>query len=137
MIVVVCVDDRWGMSFHNRRQSRDSAVTVDLLAMSGESLLYVHPRSAELFAGMAAPHLRVEEAHMDRGGPGDYCLVENVDPTPLLPRAEGLVIYHWNRRYPADLYFTPDLTAQGWRLAERREFSGTSHERMTREVYTK
>ena len=48
-------------------------------------------------------------------------------------KLESLVLYRWNRRYPADVYFDLDLSQ--WRLVSRREFSGTSHDTITKEVY--
>ena len=60
--------------------------------------------------------------------------------TPLLPwldRLEGLVLYRWNRRYPADAWLDVRPGPPGWTLARREEFSGHSHERITKEVYTR
>jgi len=45
---------------------------------------------------------------------------------------EGLILYRWNRTYPADLYFT--LSLEGWTLERREEFAGSSHEKITKEV---
>ena len=59
--------------------------------------------------------------------------METMDPAPWLERMEGLVLYRWNRRYPADLYCT--LPLEDFVLEERREFAGSSHECITREVY--
>ncbi len=48
---------------------------------------------------------------------------------------EGLVLYRWNRRYPADVYLDIRPEPPGWRLVSREEFSGSSHPRITKEVY--
>ena len=50
---------------------------------------------------------------------------------------DELVIYRWNRRYPADrrLRFLPQ--ERGMVLIERTEFAGYSHERITREIWRK
>ena len=55
----------------------------------------------------------------------------------VLERMEGLVLYHWNRRYPADAWLDVRPGPPGWTLARREEFSGHSHERITKEVYTR
>ena len=47
--------------------------------------------------------------------------------------AEELVLYRWNRSYPGDVTFPWPLT--GWTLAETAYFPGTSHEKITEEVY--
>ena len=41
MIIAVCVDDKGGMLFNNRRQSRDRAQQVDLLSLCGEKKLWI------------------------------------------------------------------------------------------------
>ena len=35
MILMICVDDKNGMLFHNRRQSRDRALTGHILHLTG------------------------------------------------------------------------------------------------------
>ena len=40
-------------------------------------------------------------------------------------------------RYPADVRWNPDLSALDFSLVEATEFPGTSHEKITREVYKK
>ena len=40
MTVILCLDDRCGMAFNNRRQSRDKAVINDILThLNGERLI--------------------------------------------------------------------------------------------------
>ena len=52
---------------------------------------------------------------------------------PAEERVERVVLYRWDRAYPADLYW--DLSLEGWTLARREEFPGSSHEIITKEVY--
>lgn len=40
MILAFCVDDQGGLAFNHRRQSRDRALVVDLLAAAGATLSY-------------------------------------------------------------------------------------------------
>ncbi|MFR4122966.1 MAG: hypothetical protein ACLT0W_12285 [Clostridium sp.] len=44
-----------------------------------------------------------------------------------------MILYKWNRVYPADQYFAMDLS--GWKLVETVEFPGSSHEKITEERY--
>ena len=46
-----------------------------------------------------------------------------------------LILFHWNRVYPADLHSTLDLS--GWNLTETEEFAGNSHEKITQERYVR
>ena len=46
---------------------------------------------------------------------------------------EKVILYHWNRDYPADTYFDLDLT--DWKITRTEEFPGFSHDKITEEVY--
>ena len=46
---------------------------------------------------------------------------------------EGVILYRWNRTYPADLRLT--LSLEGWSLERREIFAGSSHEKIIKEVY--
>ena len=69
-----------------------------------------------------------------QAGPGDICFIEGNDVLPFWEKVEKLILYCWNRIYPADLYFDPAVL-EGWRLTEKKDFPGFSHEILTRKVY--
>ena len=50
-------------------------------------------------------------------------------------RIEEIYLYRWNRDYPAEVYFPVDLSV--WKCMETKEFAGSSHEKITRERYTR
>ena len=107
----------------------------DISGMTEGATLYVAPYSARLLseAGMSF----CESGDMlAEAGEGDYCFFETEAPT-LCDGVGALVIYRWNRRYPADLYFTEDIAAAGLRLESTEEFEGYSHEKITKEVYVR
>lgn len=132
MILAFCVDDNGGMLFNRRRQSQDRVLREDLLREAEGKILWMNTYSAGQFDPPPA-NLRVEEDFLDRAGPGELCFVETADPAPWAERAEQVVLYRWNRRYPADLRCT--LPLEGWTLERREEFAGSSHEKITKEVY--
>lgn len=132
MIAAVCIGDGGGMLFNRRRVSRDRAQQEDLLALCGEGRLWLAPCSAALF-GWAAERVAVDDAFLEKAGPGEVCFVEDRPLSPLADRLEAVLLYRWNRAYPADVRL--DLDLSGFRLAERTEFPGTSHEKITRELY--
>ena len=103
-----------------------------LLALAAGRPVWMNGYSLAQF-GPNGGDLREAEDCLDRAGPGELCFVETADPAPWLERMEGLILYRWNRRYPADLHCT--LPLEGFVLTERREFAGSSHECITREVY--
>ncbi len=134
MILIACVDDRGGMLFNRRRQSQDRLLRQDLLEEAGGRPVWLNPYSLKQFPD-PPENLRCAEDFFRRAGEGELCFFEDADPAPWLEAAEGGILYHWNRRYPADLYFP--LPLAGWTLVRREEFPGSSHERITKEVYTR
>ena len=128
MTVYVCLDDRNGMLFNKRRQSRDIKVLEDI--RKSADVLTIDPFSEKLIQEAEIPYaLAPEEIPEDA-----HFFAEARDLSGLLPRASKLVIYRWNRHYPADVRFEGDLS--GFRLESREEFPGKSHEIITKEVYT-
>ena len=132
MKAIVCIDDGLGMMFNRRRQSRDAHLIADLRAHLDGAPLWILPYSAPLLADSGIS-LSVRKDAPDAAGRDDFCLLEITDPTPFLGRVCELIIYRWNRRYPADLVFGADLS--GFSLIESTEFAGSSHDKITKEVW--
>ena len=132
MILIACVDDRGGMLFNRRRQSQDRLLRQDLLEEAGGRPVWLNPYSLKQFPD-PPENLRCAEDFFRRAGEGELCFFEDLDPAPWLAEAEEVVLYHWNRTYPSDRRFPLPLT--GWTLARREEFPGSSHEKITKEVY--
>ena len=133
MIVYVCTDDRNGMMFNNRRQSRDREVVNDMIS-SAETPIYINQYSEILFRGTGADYI-ISESCLEAAGHGDVCFVENETLNPFLYKIEKIVLYKWNRKYPADFFFDIDLSAEEFRQISTREFAGYSHEVITKEVW--
>ena len=133
MIVAVCVDDRGGMLFNRRRQSQDRLLREDLLREAAGRPLWLSPYSLRQFDAPPPENLRAEEDFLDRAGAGELCFVEDRDLEPWSGKIEAVIRYCWNRSYPAQLFFT--LPLEGWTLERREEFPGSSHEKITKEVY--
>lgn len=130
MILSVCVDDKGGMMFNRRRQSRDRRQQEDLLQWCADRKLWIDSYSAPLFEGAGAC---VTGSFLEQAGAGEICFVENRSVAAFSEKIETVVLYRWNRTYPADLWFDLDMTA--FVLTETSEFPGTSHETITREIY--
>lgn len=136
MIVIFCLDDENGMMFNHRRQSRDQAVLKDITLLSRSSRLYMNEYTFKLFKDLALPNVVAASDFLQQAKEGDYCFVEDVNVLSFQEKIEKFIIYKWNRRYPADLYFDTVLE-HGWEMTETKEFTGTSHEKITKEIYTK
>lgn len=131
MILVVCIDDKGGMLFNRRRQSQDRLLRLDLLREAAGAAIWMNAYSARQFAP-APENIRVAEDFPAQAGEGEFCFFEDVDPVPWLDAAEKVLLYHWNRRYPADRFFPQPLAGRS--VARSEEFAGASHESITKEI---
>lgn len=135
MKVIVCLDDAGGMLFHNRRQSQDRGLREELLNNLGKARLWMNAYSFGQFREAGQGNLTVDEAFLDKASKDAYCFVEDQQLKPYESEISELIIYRWNRKYPADLFFDLDLT--DWHLVDTRDFAGSSHQRITKEEYRK
>lgn len=133
MIVFLCADKKNGMAFHQRRQSLDRAVRADILTMAAGKPIWMTPYSARQFSEPEAV-LRVSEEPLREAGESALCFAEFPPLAPSLERIEALVLYRWDRVYPADQWLDLDLHS-GFQLVSSCDFSGHSHEKITKEVY--
>lgn len=136
MKLIVCLDERKGMMFNHRRQSRDRVLIENLLEMVGEERLWIAPYSATLFEGKEKMP-SISERFLEEADRGDWCFLEDRSCASVISRMEEIVIYWWNRHYPADLSFDIDISGEGFRLQKREEFVGSSHERISKEVFVR
>ena len=128
MKLIVCLDDNNGMMFNNRRQSRDKILIENVLEICKGEKLYTNEYSSKLF-----PEKFVEIFDsMEEIGNG-YCFAENF--TVNENDVEEIIVYKWNRVYPADVHFNIDL--DNWNLTETVDFEGSSHDKITREIYVR
>lgn len=134
MKLIICVDARGGMAFHFRRVSSDRVVTDRILELT-RGRLRVAPYSRGLFPTDAP--IYAAEDYLKKANPGDWCLIETEDPAPWLRDAEELLLFCWNRTYPADVRFPMALLQHGWEMCNSEDFAGYSHKQITMEVYRK
>lgn len=135
MIMIACVDEKNGMMFNRRRQSRDSVVCRDILRECGGRKLYMSAYSGRLFEEAGSADIRICEEVPAAAAEGDACFMEDIRMTGFEDRIRAVILYKWNRRYPADLYFPLDMSDGAWELQQREEFRGSSHDKVTKEVY--
>ena len=137
MHVILCADDRNGMMFHRRRQSRDRAVLEDIEKLRAGKTLLMYKYSDKMFSEYGySDHETFEssEAALTAAGEDDFCFLEDISPAAHRGRIGSIVIYRWNRHYPSDLRIEGDLL-DGWAAVERMDFEGNSHEKITREIF--
>lgn len=140
MNIIVCVDDNNGMLFNHRRQSQDRVLRQRVLNLALNSRLLMNAYSCKQFAQDAdeadCAGITVSEDFLAEALPGDFCFVETDALEPVKDKIEKLIIYRWNRKYPADFRF--DLNVEeGFQMTSTEEFTGSSHEKITEEIYVK
>ncbi|MCI9615628.1 MAG: ribonuclease Z [Dorea sp.] len=135
MVVIVCLDDDNGMMFNRRRQSKDRAVKERIGQISSGKRLWMNSYTYKLYGGLCGTEIIEAEDFLERAGSGELCLVETESLAGVEAKIEKVVLFRWNRKYPADFWF--DLALSEWKREAVREFSGTSHEKITEEEYCK
>lgn len=136
MVIIVAVDDRNGMMFNQRRQSQDKVLREKILSMVCGRKLWMNAYSHKQFGvSVGEDQIQEDESFLEKAGDGEYCFVENVVTIPFRNRIEKVILFKWNRAYPGDFFFDIDLQDGTWVLKGTEDFTGSSHEKMTMEVY--
>ncbi|MEG1584335.1 MAG: ribonuclease Z [Anaerovorax sp.] len=135
MIAMVCIDDHGGMMFNNRRQSRDQVLQKNMINLSQNKKLYLNHYSYELFEPFCPANTIIDDEFLLKAKGGDYCFVENRSLIPYEEKIEELIVYKWNRNYPADFFL--DIPLKNRQLIKSVDFRGFSHEKITMEIYIK
>lgn len=133
MRVITCADPNGGLFFNQRRQSRDRLLIEDVLSFCKGNMLYISEYSKILFPDTAP--VIVTENPLGTAKSGDFCFIEGLLLAPAEAGIEELIVYRWDKVYPADVFLDLDLTQ--WHLQTTHELVGSSHDKITREVYTK
>ena len=135
MKIIICLDNENGMMFHGRRLSQDRLLRKDILKELGNGKLWMNEYSAKMFADDQNKNIMVSEEFLSQAGNQEFCFVENVPLFAIEAQIEQLIIYRWNRSYPSDQKL--DLDLEQWKMTGTVEFSGSSHEKITKEIYEK
>ena len=120
------------MTFLGRRQSRDINLCHRVLALT-TGKLYMNAYTAKIFP--ENEKIVVCENFLEEAGKNDFCFSESAPET--LENVTGIIIYRWNRLYPADVHFGFDLEGEGFTLVSAEEFIGNSHTAITEQIFKK
>ena len=132
MKIIICLDNNKGMCFNGRRLSKDRVVTEKILELAAGSRLWIAPFSKKLFDGQ---RVCMDEDFLCKAGDGDYCFVEDRGLETASSHIDEVIVFWWNRDYPSDLKL--DLDLSGFKRISKEDFSGYSHEKVTKEVYVR
>lgn len=134
MKIIICLDQNNGISFNNRRQSQDKKVIMDVKEILGDKELLVSEYSVSLFTSFDIPIKKCSNL-LEEANDTDYVFVESIDVNQYTENINELIIYRWNRSYPFDTTFNIDLSE--FSLVSQTDFIGSSHKRITKEIYVK
>lgn len=126
MTLILWAGKNGEMLFNRRRCSRDSQVIADIFTIYDPAQICVSAYSSPLFPG-AQVITEVSQAE-------NLLFLEDLPLSPALAMADRLIVYRFDRVYPADVRL--ELPKE-FHLKESKEFSGSSHDKITREVYEK
>ena len=127
MILITCINNSNGIMFNKRRVSKDALLIERLKGITKENKIYVSEYSKPLFDGFDNLVLSIENLTNN-----DFYFLEDEDYTGNIDK---IIIYKWNRDYPADKYFDIDLSS--YELISTQDFQGSSHDLITEEIYIK
>ena len=131
MKLIVCIDLENGMLFNNRRQSKDKILIEHIYKLIGNKKIWISDFSRDLFEEDKYNLFEIE--CFEKIKENDYVFIENISPKILEDRINEIIIFNWNRKYPADLYF--DISLENWKLESEIEIEGFSHEKITQKIY--
>lgn len=145
MRLIVCVDDNLGMAFNSRRVSQDSEVVRRIRNLSRKGILWVTGYSVRLFLGQDSSvygqkqnsvHVCISDKPELSARTEDTCFLEDREPNTdiVIQKAQEIVLFRWNRAYPSDVKFRIPLDRY-WKLKSSEDFQGSSHEKITEEVW--
>lgn len=135
MNVIVCIDNCNGMLFNQRRQSRDVKVRERILEICKGKTLWMSSYSSKLFADIGRQNVCVDDTFLDKVSKGEYCFDETQKLAEYEEDIEELIVFQWNKRYPADFYL--DLELDSWKIIRCEDFEGFSHDKITEVRYKK
>lgn len=131
MRLMVCLDEKGGMSFFGRRQSMDRLLREKAISLAGAGNLWMDPYSAGQFSEDNGAFCVTGDPLAEVPGDG-WFFHELGDTESLLSGADRVAVFRWNRLYPSDRRFPQERLQK---LLHREDFPGNSHETITLEVY--
>ena len=133
--VAITLDDKNGLMFNKRRQSRDKSVIADLCHKTN-GFIYISQYSALLFEDFQ-DRIQIVDDPLIECPDGACAFVEGRTLKDFLPEIDELIVYNWNRLYPSDMKLDINIIDCGFKMNAKYEFAGNSHDKITKGVYKK
>jgi hypothetical protein len=126
MTIILCLDNKNGISFNNRRQSRDRILIKNIIKHDN---LYIRECSKNLFSKY---EVNVIDNIFELPADAVY-FHEITNPEDIIDQFDTIVIYRWNRHYPSDIHF--DFKMDLYKKIFEKDFTGSSHDKITKEIW--
>lgn len=131
MKLILCVDKKNGIMFFGKRQSQDSVLREWIVNHTSNSKLWMNSYSAQQFSDLSG--YTVDDNYIQKAETDDYCFVEG--KVYDLESVNEIILCKWNRQYQADLFFDADLKSSGFSKFNVVDIVGSSHDKITIEIY--
>lgn len=130
--LIIALEDKGGYLFNGRRLSSDKNLITDILNDFPDKEIFMDEKSIPLFEEKynSVSHL----AALDDLNTGCVFFAEFDLPESIIDIVDTIVIYKWNRRYPADKFFDKEILSD-FNLISTYDFPGNSHEKLTKCIY--
>ncbi len=128
MTLIACIANNNGILFNKRRVSKDALLIERLREIINTNILYCSEYSKSLFSDFNNLTNDITSLTND----SFYFLEDENIPNIIFNK---IIIYKWNRDYPADKFFEYDLSE--YTLESQTDFKGNSHDLITELIYTK
>lgn len=146
MRLIICTDAQNGITFNQRRVSKDAVVTMDILKSIGYKKLYIDRASLKLFQDFVVPKEKYGLLSRPKIVVVDnlpqflashqigsaYAFFETAHIQDFIDKAGRLIWYNWNREYPHDTLLS---IPNSFHIRHTTEFAGKSHEKITKSIF--
>ena len=103
--------------------------------LANSRAIRMSPYTASMFAGQKSGAKIISSIHFfEKAAESDFCILEESFPIDI-DQFNKLIIFWWNRKYPGDVFLDVDLKNGTWFRQMTEEFPGSSHEKITMEIY--
>ena len=131
MILIVCISKKMGLTFNNRRVSRDKAVIQDIVKHANGQKVHASPYSKVLFDDISE-NIEISTNYLRNANDGEFVFFEQGSVQSIIPKVDTIIVYNWNRDYPADETFT---IPSGFYKVSEEHLTGNSHDIIIKTIY--
>ena len=75
VILIACVDDKYGLLFNGRRVSKDETVIKKLLETIGDNKLWMSQYTSSLFQEEDSKVVLIDDEFLTKSSENDYCFI--------------------------------------------------------------